>query len=168
MSTNMEAPQKQHEWLNPLLVIYTLFSPSMIESETWGMGEEGMILDAVVNRSITSSSFWAFESNTYLTLGGPPNSAQFIFPYSAPIPVIVVWFLGCLSTGFVLLALKGKTSRDIGFLLVVALTLVPFFIPGLTENIVESFHTYRKSPLPIPQIAGIIILVLSRKLKLIS
>ncbi|MHA2395480.1 MAG: hypothetical protein ACXAC0_02155 [Candidatus Thorarchaeota archaeon] len=164
----MEASQKQHGWLSPLLAIYTLFSPSMIEGETWGMGEGGMVLDAVTKRSITSSGFWAFESNTYLTLGGPPNSAQFIFPYSAPIPVTIVWLLGCLSTGFVLLVLKGKIPRNIGFLLLVALTLVPFFLPGLTENVVESFHTYRKSPLPIPQVVGITILLITRKLNLIS
>ena len=164
----MEAPQKQHGWLNPLLAIYTMLSPCLTEGETWGMGEGGMVLDAVVSRSITSSSFWTFESYNYYTLGGPPNSAQFIFPYSAPMPVTIVWLLGCLSTGFVLLVLNGKISRNIGFLLLVAMILVPFFLPGIHIYSLESFHTYRRTPLPVPQIAGIIILVSSRKWNLIS
>ena len=154
--------QKQHGWLNPLLAIYTLFSPSMIESETWGMGEGGVVLDAVVTHSVTSSSFWAFESNQYLTLGGPPNSAQFIFPYSAPIPVTIVWLIGCFSTGIVLLVLNGKISHNRGFLLLIVMTLLPFFLPNTYIYSAESFSSYRRTPLPIPQIAGAIILGLTQ------
>jgi len=121
--------QKQLGWLNPLLAIYTLFSPSMIESETWGLGEV-MVLDAVIRHSTTSSSFWAFESMEYHTLGGPPNSSQFLFPYSAPMPVLIVWIIGCLSMGIVLLVLNGKISPDLGFLILIIATLLPFFCPA--------------------------------------
>jgi hypothetical protein len=164
----MEASQKQHGWLSPLLAIYTMFSPSMVESETWGMGNEGMVLDAVITRSTTSSSFWAFESTNYLTLGRPPNSSQFLFPYSAPTPVTIVWIIGCISTGFVLLVLNGKIPHNIGFLILIIATLIPFFLPGIYIYSVESFHTYGRYPLPIPQIVGIIILVFTRKWYLIK
>lgn len=164
----MAASQKQHNWLGPLLAIYTMLSPCMTESETWGMGEGGMVLDAVTTHSITSSSFWAFESYNYYTLGGPPNSAQFIFPYSASMPETIVWLIGCLSTGLVLLVLKGKISRNIGFLIVTLLALVPFFIPDVYIGSMELFYTYGRAPLPIPQIVGIIILVFSRKWTLIK
>jgi uncharacterized membrane protein YphA (DoxX/SURF4 family) len=164
----MEASQKQHGWLSPLLAIYTMFSPSMVESETWGMGDGGMVLDAVIRRSTTSSSFWAFESTNYLTLGGPPNSSQFLFPYSAPMPVIIVWLIGCLSMGIVLLVLNGQIPRSIGFLILIITTLLPFFLPGIYIYSVESFHTYGRNPLPIPQIVGIIILVFTRKWNLIN
>lgn len=164
----METSQKQHGWLGPLLAIYTMLSPCMAESETWGMGEGGMVLDAVTTHSITSSSFWAFECNNYYTLGGPPNSAQFIFPYSAPLPVTIVWFIGCISTVFVLLVLNGKISHNIGFLILMAMTLVPFFIPGVYNYFIESFYIYGRTPLPIPQVIGIIILLLTRKWDLIK
>ena len=154
--------QKQLGWLNPLLAIYTLFSPSMIENETWGMGEGGVVLDAVVRRSLTSSSFWAFESNQYYTLGGPPNSAQFIFPYFAPIPVTIVWLIGCFSTGIVLLILNGRISRNRGFILLLVLTLLPFLVPSTYIRSMESFYSYGRTPLPIPQIAGVIILGLAQ------
>ncbi len=164
----MESPQKQHNWLSPLLAIYTMLSPSMTETEIWGMGAGGMILDAVSAHSITSSSFWAFESYNYHTLGGPPNSAQFIFPYSAPMPVTIVWLIGCLSTCFVLLVLNGKISRNKGFFLLIALTLLLFFLPDICTYSVEAFSTFGRTPLPIPQIVGIIILVFSRKWSLIN
>jgi hypothetical protein len=163
----MEVSQDQHRWLCPLLGIYTMFSPSMIEGETWGMGEH-MVLDAVVDQNIISSSFWAFESTNYYTLGGPPNSSQFLFPYSAPIPVIIVWLIGCLSMGIVLLVLNGRISRNLGFLILIIATLLPFFLPGIYIYFVESVHTYGRTPLPIPQITGIIILAITRKWNLIK
>jgi hypothetical protein len=154
--------QKQNSNVSVLLAIYTMFSPSMIESETWGLGEV-MVLDAVIERSITSSSFWAFESMEYHTLGGPPNSSQFLFPYSAPMPVIIVWFIGCLSMGIVILVLNGKISPDLGFLILIIATLLPFFLPGINSYSVEYAYTYRRMALPIPQIIGIIIIVFTRK-----
>ncbi len=52
----MEVYQKQYRRLDLLLVIYTSFSPSMIEIEIWGAGEH-YALDAIVSRFVISSSF---------------------------------------------------------------------------------------------------------------
>ncbi len=159
--------QKQYSNVSLLLAIYTMFSPSMIESETWGSGEH-MVLDAVTVRTMTSSSFWAFESINYYTLGGPPNSSQFLFPYSASMPVNIAWLIGCLSMVIALLVLNGKISRNLGFLILIIATLLPFFLPGINSYSVESFYTYSRMALPIPQIIGIIILVFTRKWNLIK
>ncbi|MHA3964113.1 MAG: hypothetical protein AM325_011320 [Candidatus Thorarchaeota archaeon SMTZ1-45] len=146
----------------PVLVIYTFFSPSIGEAEVWGIGEH-YVLDAVVRRSFTSSLFWVFEGWSAETLTGEPNSAQLIFPYSAPPLATMLWLVGCLSTVLVWMVLKGYVSREIGLFLVIITLLLPFFIPGISTNIVEESYTYNRTPLPVSQMIGFIILMFKRK-----
>lgn len=163
----MEVYKRQKLGVELFLVIYTFFSPSIGEGEIWGIGEH-YALDAVVRRSFTSSLFWAFEGWSSETLGGQPDPAQLIFPYSAPPLTALLWLLGCLSTVLVWMVLKGHLSREIGLLIVIITLLLPFFIPGISSNIVEASYTYIRTPLPVSQMIGLIILMVSRKLNLIK
>ncbi len=145
-----------------LLVIYTFFSPSIAETESWGMGEH-YALDAVVVRSFVASLLWAFERINSNTLSGEPNSAYLVFPYSAPPITAILWLLGCLSTCLVWMVLKGHLSWKIGLLMVAITMLPPLFVPGISSNIVEGSYTYNRTPLPVSQLIGLIILMVSRK-----
>jgi uncharacterized membrane protein YphA (DoxX/SURF4 family) len=163
----MEVYKKQNLKIELFLVIYTFFSPSLMEGEIWGMGEY-YVLDGVMHRSFFASLFWAFEGWSSATLGGQPDPDQLIFPYSAPPLTAMLWLLGCLSTVLVWMVLKGHLSREIGLLMVIITLLLPFLIPGISSNVVEAFYTYRRTPLPVSQMIGLIILMVSRKLNLIK
>ena len=144
-----------------LLVIYTFFSPCIMETEIWGIGEH-YALDAVVRRFFIASIFWAFELIRAGILSGEPNSTELIFPYSASPLTAALWLIGCLSSVLVWMVLKGHLPRKIGFILVTIMFLLPLFAPGITTTVEESY-TYRLIPLPVSQTIGLIILIFTRK-----
>jgi hypothetical protein len=157
----MEFSRSLNSKIELLLVIYAFFSPCVMETEIWGIGEH-YALDAVVRRFFIVSLFWAFESISAGTLSGEPNSTELIFPHSASPLTASLWLLGCLSLVLVWMVLKGHLSRKIGFILVIILFLLPLFVPGIT-TIVEESYTHSLFPLPMSQGIGIIILMVTRK-----
>jgi len=157
----MESDLKPRIRFDLLLAIYTTLSPSIVETEIFGSGIH-TVLDAVVIYTTITSGFWTFVGIESLTLGGTPDSMQLFFPTSAPILTSFVWAIGIISTAVVLLVLRGRLSHKRGFMFLIITTLLPFVVPGILWYSVESFHTYRRIPLPIPQIVGFPILFVTR------
>ncbi len=74
-----------------------------------------------------------------------------------------MWLLGCLSIGIVLMALKGIINRKKEFLILIIAALFPLFLPSIGSYTAEPSHTFRRAPLPVPQIIESIIHIYSRK-----
>ncbi|MFW9907453.1 MAG: hypothetical protein ACFFEF_02665 [Candidatus Thorarchaeota archaeon] len=144
-----------------LLFICSALMPSIVETEAFGAGEL-VVLDAVSYHATIASRYWAFVWCRNLTLGGAPDSLELYFPYVSSLMTNGLWLIGLLATAVVFLVLNGKSNRWKGILILVVIMLLPFIVPGVCIYRQEIFYTYQRKPLPIPQIIGLIILIITR------
>ena len=146
-----------HRTVILVLFLIAVLSPTIIESETFGMGE-GMILDVVHIQTRFEGVCWAFEWNTSKTLAPPHDTFELLIPYISPFTLLVSIF-GALSPIISWLVMTKRISLQKGLLIIVFSSLILLFAPSVNILRVEHLYTYRMRPLLVPQIASSLVLI---------
>jgi hypothetical protein len=140
-----------------VLLLIVILSPTIIESETFGVGE-GMILDVVHLQTRFEGVCYAIEWNSSRTLTPHPDTFKLLLPYITPITLLVSIF-GALSPIISWLVMTKRISFQNGLLIIILSSLILLFAPSVNILRVEHLYTYRMRPLLVPQIASSLVLI---------
>ena len=150
----MEEFQEPKKKVIQILSVIAIIAPSILETQ-----KIGVALDTITVIDFVEGVFWGLLIQRSYVLAPSSDSLYVIMPYfTSSLITIFVWFVGCLSPVVVYFVLTQKIRFRAGFFSIVILSIVPFF-PGIPEYIVGDGITYNRTPLVIPQILCLGVLV---------
>jgi hypothetical protein len=136
----MGGSEQSHRGLSIVLFLFTILTPSTLESETFGAGES-IILDGVFIQSKFGCVCWVIEWNNSIALAPTLDNFELLFPYINPVTLLVC-IIGILSLIISWLVLTNRISFRKGLLIVLLCTFLLVLTPGINILRVERFYIH--------------------------